>query len=146
MKNKNKGSSVWALIIVVMSIAVIVWGVLVILSIQNLPQAEAHNNYKLCVGIECHHTEGHRRMDKQTQQVVERVRGGEYQIGRGHEEGCDYTEAYAKHQPHWETCRNSDAYAREYTCYQRPIEWNNGECGVWWKSLPRSAGIPRGAM
>ena len=146
MKNKNKGSSVWALIIVVMSIAVIVWGVLVILSIQNLPQAEAHqfpvhgNQYTQG------HSDGHRRMDKGTQQVIERIRGGDYQIGRSHEEGCDYTEQYAKHQPHWETSRNSDAYAREYTCYQRPIEWNTGECGVWWKSLPRRAGIPGGAM
>ena len=92
------------------------------------------------------HSDGHRRMDKGTQQVIERIRGGEYQIGRSLEEGCDYTEAYAKYQPHWETCRNSEAYAREYTCYQRPIEWNTGECGVWWRSLPMRAGIPRGAM
>ena len=84
--------------------------------------------------------EGHRTMDKGTQQVIERIRGGEYQIGRSLEEGCDYSEQYAKHQPHWETCRNSDAYAREYTCYQRPIEWDNGGCGAWWKSLPRRAG------
>lgn len=90
--------------------------------------------------------EGHRTMSKGTQQVMERIRGGEYQIGRGLEEGCDYTETYAKHQVGWETCRNSEAYAREYTCYQRPIEWKNGNCGTWWKSLPMRAGIPRGAM
>ena len=106
---------------------------------------EAHKNYKLCVGMKCYHTEGHRTMTTGTQQVIERIRGGEYQIGRGLEEGCDYTEAYAKHQVGWVTCRNSEAYAREFTCYQRPIEYNNGSCGAWWRSLPRRAGVPMGA-
>ena len=84
-------------------------------------------------------------MNAHTQQVIERIRGGDYQIGRSLEEGCDHAEAYAKHQVGWVTCRNSEAYAREFTCYQRPIEWNNGDCGVWWRSLPRRAGVPMGA-
>ena len=88
--------------------------------------------------------EGH-VMSTSTQQVVERIQGGDYQIGRGLEEGCDYTEAHAKHQVGWETCRNSEAYAREYTCYQRPLKWDNGDCGAWWNSLPRRAGPPIGA-
>ena len=71
--------------------------------------------------------EAQKRADDKVREINERIAfrdrgGGDYQVGRSLELDCNYNEREGRRHGGWNTCRNSDAYAREWGL----------ECGVIW--------------